>query len=270
MDDEYWWEPDAPEEEEVEDEYVEQAKPVLVKFFDENRDRVFYLKQLQVLFEKPFFHWVTARALYALDDDGLVGSEIAESASGTRVRLFFRRGHRYRRRQASRLLEIIDEMSEPEVAAGCGEHADLLFFSALMGRRFLAYGEDIREYVGKTWDETEHDLDFIIERDGVAYGCEVKNRWDYIEREELEVKLRMCGQLGVKPLFIMRGSPKSYNKLIIDQGGYALVFVAHLYPFGMRELVRKVRDELGLEADSPRAIPAGIIDRFMKWHGKQL
>ncbi len=92
MDDEYRWEPEAPEEK-AEDEYVERAKPALMKFFDENKDTVFYLKQLQVLFEKPFFHWVTARALYALDDDGLVGSEPAESASGTRVSLYFRRGH---------------------------------------------------------------------------------------------------------------------------------------------------------------------------------
>ena len=139
-----------------------------------------------------------------------------------------------------------------------------------MGRRFLACGEDIREYRGKKWDETEHNLDFIIERDDVAYGCEVKNRWGYIERGELEVKLRMCRHLGVRPLFIMRGSPKSYNKLVIDEGGYTLVFVAHLYPFGMGELVRKVREELTLEADSPRAIPAGIIDRFMKWHRKNV
>ena len=265
MDDEYRWEPEAPEEK-AEDEYVEQAKPALMKFFDENKDTVFYLKQLQVLFEKPFFHWVTARALYALDDDGLVGSEITSSEGGTRVRLFFRRGYRYRRRQASRLLEIIDEMSKPEVGEACGEQADVLFYNALMGRRFLAYGQDIREFRGTVWEETERDLDFIIERDDVAYGCEVKNRWDYISRDELELKLRMCAHLGVRPLFIMRASPKTYNKMIIDQGGYTLIFVAHLYAFGMGEMVKMVRDELGLEADSPRAIPAGIIDRFMKWH----
>ena len=205
-----------------------------------------------------------------MEEEGLIGSEIGESGRGTRVRLLFHRGHRFRRRQVSRLLHLIDEMSEPEVAAGCGEHAELLFFSALMVRGFMAYGEDTREYRGRTWEETEHDLDFIIERDDVAYGCEVKNRWDYIPRDELELKLRMCEHLGVRPLFIMRASPKTYNKMIIDQGGYTLIFVAHLYAFGMGKMVKMVRDELGLEADSPRAIPAGIIDRFMKWHLKNV
>lgn len=229
MNEEYFWEPEEPEEE-VEDEYVEEAKPALLKFLDEHRESVFYLKQIQVLFEKPFFHWVTARALYALEDEGLLGSELRESPRGIRVKLVFHRSHRYRQRQADRLLALIDEMADPEVAAACGEHADVLFFNALMGRCFLAYGQDMREYRGKEWEETGHDLDFIIERDNAAYGCEVKNKWDYIGREELEVKLRMCEHLGIRPPFIMRGSPKSYNKLIIDQGGYALVFVLTYTP----------------------------------------
>src|SRR3990170_103461 len=253
MEEDYFWEPEEADEE-VEDEYVEEAKPALLKFFDDNGDRVFHLKQLQVLFEKKFFHWVTARALYALHDDGLVGTEIAESERGTRVRLYFHRGHRYRQRQSKRVLEIIDAMSDPDVAEACGEHADVLFFNGLMGRRFLAYGQDIREYRGRVWEETAHDLDFIIERDSVAYGCEVKNKWDYIAREELEVKLRMCEHLGIRPLFIMRAAAKSYNNEIIRAGGFALIFVWHLYPFGMKGLVEVIREELGMPADCPRAI----------------
>jgi hypothetical protein len=262
MNGDYSWEP----EEEAEDEYVEKAKPVLTQFFDEHPVEVFYLKQLQVLFEKPFFHWVTSRGLYGLVDEGAIGTELVRSPQGTPVRVFFRRGHRFRRRQIAALVGLIDDMSEPEVAEACGEHADVLFFNALMHRRFVAAGEDVREYGGKTWEKTGHDLDFIVERDGVAYGCEVKNRWDYIEREELEVKVEVCEFLGVRPLFIMRASPKTYNKEIIDAGGFALVFVAHLYPFGMKGLAKRVAEELGLPADSPRAIPSGTIDRFMKWH----
>jgi hypothetical protein len=103
MDEDHFWEPEEPEEEEVEDEYVEEAKPALLKFLDEHREKVFYLKQIQVLFEKPFFHWVTARALYGLEDEGLLRSEIRESPKGTRVRLVFHKSHRYRQRQADRL-----------------------------------------------------------------------------------------------------------------------------------------------------------------------
>jgi len=78
----------------------------------------------------------------------------------------------------------------------------------------------------------------------------------------------MCDYLGVRPLFIMRGSPKSYNYEIWKRGGYAMIYEAQIYPFGQTELVKRIRDVLGLPADCPRAIPEGIIRRFMRWHEK--
>ncbi len=51
--DDYEPDPEWLQEEEVVDEYVEEAKPALLKFLGEHRERVFYLKQLQVMFEKP-------------------------------------------------------------------------------------------------------------------------------------------------------------------------------------------------------------------------
>jgi len=67
----------------------------------------------------------------------------------------------------------------------------------------------------------------------------------------------------------MRGSPKHYNNMIYEAGGYAMIFVAQIYPFGHRDLVKRIKEALELEADCPRAIPDGIIDRFMRWHNKQ-
>ncbi len=109
-----------------------------------------------------------------------------------------------------------------------------------------------------------------MERDNFVYGCEVKNKWDYIDRDELDIKLEICQFLGLKPLFIMRYSPKSYNKEIIDIGGYAMIFVAQICPFGKEELVERIKGVLELPADCPRAIPQGISDGFMKWHEKLL
>ena len=215
MADNYDWLEPVDEREPLEDAYVEQAKPELLAFLNSHRERVFYLKQLQVLFEKPYFHWITAKALYQLEADHEIQSVIAESPRGTRVRLFFAKGHRYWKRQARRLLELVDEMSEPQLAMACGEHADVLFFSALTARQFMALDQDTRTYNGKTWEETEHNLDFIIERDGIAYGCEVKNKWDYIDRDELLLKIDLCAYLGLRPLFIVRASPKSYNNAIM-------------------------------------------------------
>ena len=84
------------------------------------------------------------------------------------------------------------------------------------------------------------------------------------------VKIRICELIGVKPLFIMRQSPTVYNYEIIRRGGYAMIFEAQIYAFGQKLLVEKIRKELGLTVDCPRAIPDGIIKRFMNWHNRQI
>jgi len=47
----------------------------------------------------------------------------------------------------------------------------------------------VKEYNGKKWEKTGHDLDFVFSRNGVVYGCEIKNTLGYIEKGELELKL---------------------------------------------------------------------------------
>jgi hypothetical protein len=44
------------------------------------------------------------------------------------------------------------------------------------------------------------------------------------------------------------------------------VFGAQIYPFGAKGLVKEIQEVLGLKADCPRAVPAGMIERFLKWH----
>lgn len=257
--------------------YEEDTRAALIGHFEGHKKEVFYQKQLQVICEEirllgggSPFHWVTRRALYKLEEEGeTVHSERTESGGGVEVRLYFHKSHRYWKRQAAKLLGIIDEMAESELTRACGHHAEMLFLVALASRGFQPYGEDIREYRGRAWDETEHELDFILEKDGIAWGCEVKNTWDYIAQDELEIKLRMCGHLGVRPMFIMRASPKTYNYEIYQAGGFALIFEDHLYPFGMVGFAEKIRKELRMPADSPRAIPSGHIDRFFNWYEKQ-
>lgn len=262
-----WWESEV---EEGADPAEEAARPALIGHFESHKREIFYLKQIQVLFERKTYHWITRRALYKLvEEERVVHSKLIKSPGGVEVRLLFHKSHRYWKRQAAKLLKIIDEMADPELARACGDHAEMLFLNALASRGFQPYGEDVREYRSRVWAETEHNLDFILEKEGIAWGCEVKNTWDYIPEDELRIKLRMCSRLGVRPLFIMRASSKSYNYEIIQAGGFALIFEDHLYPFGMLKFGEKVRTELGMPAASPRAIPGGHIDRFVNWYERQ-
>ncbi len=261
------------------DPKTDEAKREVSQLLASNRQSVFYVKQLQVKFESRFYHWITARAVKELVLEGSVGAEDVPLKVGGRARFIFARGHRYRSRQVERAVAIINRYSEPLMARACGDHAEQLFLTALAEYGFLCTGRNTREVwaidnegqreLRKAWTASGHTLDFIVERDGVSYGAEVKNTWDYIERDELETKLTMCGSLELRPLFIMRHSPKTYNYLVEQGGGYAMIFVAHIYPYLAGELVREIRETFGMPCDSPRRIPDSILQRFDRWHRKR-
>ncbi|TET90471.1 MAG: hypothetical protein E3J35_06280 [Methanomassiliicoccales archaeon] len=146
----------------------------------------------------------------------------------------------------------------------------MLFENALLERRFQFIDKHSNSCFGKSWKKTEHNLDFIVERDGIPYGCEVKNTLDYIPRDELATKLEICDFLGLRPLFIMRGSPKSYNYEIIGRGGYVWIFLKQYYPLGYESLVKEMTEVLELPVKICRVIEEGDVDRFENWHKRQV
>jgi len=54
---------------------IDEAREELIKFFQENNEGVYYLKQLEVFYEKKFFHWIIAKAVNELIEDKLLGKE---------------------------------------------------------------------------------------------------------------------------------------------------------------------------------------------------
>jgi hypothetical protein len=71
----------------------------------------------------------------------------------------------------------------------------------------FAHAEEANSYGEKMWDNTNHNLDLIFERDGVAYGVEVKNTLGYLDIEEFLTKIRLVRHIGVKPVFAVRALP---------------------------------------------------------------
>jgi hypothetical protein len=262
------YDPDVLESEEVRprDRVVDEAKDELEGFFATNSRSVYYQRQVQVIFEDKYFHWITAHALLELAEEGRIASEsLLLPGTGT-ITMYRAVGHRYWRRQADDIIQLVSRFSEPAFTAALGAHGELMFDAALPGAGFLPAGRKVRSYRDRTWTETGHDLDRIFERDGVAYGTEIKNTLSYIDRGELNVKLRMCSHLGVRPLCIVRMAPKSYINDVGKRGGFTLVFKYQLYPFGQKGFADTVRTRLGLWADSPARIGEGTVQRFLKWH----
>lgn len=242
---------------------------LLSDYFAPGTRRVYYQRQLQVLLENDYFHWITAAAIKALVEEGAVGSELVTVGDSV-ARLLWPLGHRFHVREAAIVTDLIAKMGEPGFATGVGRHGETMFDAALprIGMRPLA--RDVRSHRGIEWKGTGHNLDRIFELDGVEYGVEVKNQLQYIGTTEFKAKLAMCEALRLRPFFIMRALPKSYSYEVIKRGGFALVFKYQLYPHGAERFAKEVREVLGLPVDSPPGIYDSTLNRFLSWHRKQL
>ena len=131
---------------------------------------------------------------------------------------------------------------------------------------FVMKGRNARSYGEKEWTRTDHNLDFIFARDGLAYGVEVKNTLGYMDQEELRTKIEVCKWLGIKPVFVARMLPRTWINEVIQSGGFALILKHQLYPWTHKDIAARVGRALGLPVDAPKALADGTMKRFVRWH----
>jgi hypothetical protein len=130
---------------------------------------------------------------------------------------------------------------------------------------------DVRELDGRVWMHTEHNLDRAYELDGVRYGVEIKNTLKYIDDAELSIKLQICHDLGLRPLFVVRMMPKSWAwPRIIRGGGYVMMLGEQFYPVGYEGFAAEVREHLLLPVSCPRRLADGHVEKFRRWHERNL
>lgn len=113
---------------------IDEARAELTGFFNENTEGVFYLKQVEVFFERKFYHWITAKAVNELIEDGFLRTEEVPLGEGARVKFVFNKKLRYFKRPISKCMELIREYSDPVIAIACGRQAEVLLFNALTRR----------------------------------------------------------------------------------------------------------------------------------------
>lgn len=252
------------------DPKIDEAKAALRRLFKDRPGELFYGRQLEVHLEQAFFHWITSKALRELVAEGALRVEQRPLIGQTRIRFYTSPRNRYWKRQLNEIRNLVIAYSQPSFTRALGTHGEMMFDAALPTAGFLPKAKDVRAYGGKSWMPTGHDLDRVFERDGTAYGTEIKNSLDYIPIQELRVKLQMCGHLGLRPLFIVRMAPKNYIEMIRKAGGFTLIIRYQLYPHGYETFARQVRDRLRLPVDCPSAIAEGTINRLLNWHQRQL
>lgn len=257
-------------EERQPDPREEEAVVALERLFDKNRERVFFSRQLEVLHESDWFHWVTNRALRALIARGVIRDEVRPLATGGSIHLMWHRRHRYYRRDAARVVNLVEEYADPNIGGALGLQGEFMVLEGFARKQFVMHGRNTQTFGTATWTRSDHDLDFVFERDGAAYGVEVKNTLGYMGYTELKLKIEMCRELGLRPVFAVRMLPKSWAKEVIDSGGFALILKYQLYPWVHRDLAKRVKEGLGLPVDAPRALEDGTMERFLRWHHRRL
>jgi hypothetical protein len=228
--------PDDPESDSEVIEYkrddkIDDARTSILDFFTQNPEDVFYERQLTVIFEKTYFHWITVKALLELAAGGSINSQLLELVPGVPIRFFWARSNRYWRRQAGRVTNLVRRFSENSFIHAVGFQGELLVDAALPLAGFSQVARNARSFSDKTWTATGHNLDRIVERDGIFYGVEIKNTLPYIPRDEFRIKLDLCRHLGLAPLFVSRMAPKNYNYEIIERGGCFLDSGNTVLPF---------------------------------------
>jgi len=176
------------------------------------------------------------------------------------------KSYRYYRRDAQRLVKLVEEYSDPNIGGALGLQGEALVLEGFARSQFVMKGRDTRTFADRSWTKSDHDLDFVFERDNRAYGVEVKNTLRYMDYAEFAIKIEMCRVLGIRPVFAVRMLPKAWINEVIEAGGFALILKHQLYPWAHRDLARRVRTELGLPVDSPRALEDGTMARFLRWH----
>jgi len=248
------------------DRFESAAEDRLATVFEKEEKRVFYSRQLEIMLEKDFYHWITNRALHRLLARRVILSEKRKLGGVGEINLYWSKDFRYYRRAARGVVDLVEEYADPRIAGALGIHAELMVLEGFAKGQFVLKGRNCRAFGDRSWSASEHDLDFIIERDGVAYGVEVKNTLGYMDYAELKTKIEMCKELDIKPMFVVRMLPSNWINEVLEVGGFVLVLKYQLYPLAHKELARRVAESLGLPVDSPRALEAGTMERFFKWH----
>jgi hypothetical protein len=264
------WE-DSPEEppEKPRDQEIDRATLSVLELIEANPQRVFYSTEIETRLERDHFHWITAKALLETSRTGRLQT-IRREVQGKPVNFYAHKAYRYFRRELSEKIKLLDKIYRPDFTHAIGTTAELMFDSALSRQEFFIKAKNANTWQGRSWTQTGHNLDRIVVRDDVSYGVEIKNTQNYINRVELETKLRLCQHLELRPLFILRFAPKTYIHEVSRRGGFVLLFEHQIYPMGHGPLMLEVAQKLGIKVHSPRDIKEGDMQRLMKWHHKKL
>src|SRR5438034_8451667 len=93
------------------DPFYAQAIIEIKELYKKDPKQVFYVRQLQCLFEKRFYHWVTDRAILRLEQESFLVRIPRVGRTGVTIHFYVHRSHRYPARRINEMMRIIEQYS---------------------------------------------------------------------------------------------------------------------------------------------------------------
>ena len=140
------------------DRMVDSAKEqLLVEYFAPGSQEVFYQRQLEVLLEGTYFHWIVGKALNELAAERRIGATTLELGPGTSISVYWTQGNRYWKRRANAIRATVSKFSEITFTRALGRQGEMLFDAALPRLGMVWAASNVNSYGGRTYTESGHD-----------------------------------------------------------------------------------------------------------------
>ncbi|MFQ5981055.1 MAG: hypothetical protein ACE5OZ_23180 [Candidatus Heimdallarchaeota archaeon] len=231
---------------------------------------MFWGHQLKVLFEDRHFHWNIGFALKQLVDEGElilmtersqdVRKELARlpQANINRINLY-RKKKRYYIRNTKKLLKLLNKWWDPVYFKGIGVHGESASELTFHRLGFKIAGRHTNEFNGIRYSQGDKNLDFILEKDNLNYGVEVKNTIGYPGYEDFKEKtFQLCDELEIIPWWISRNAPFNWNNDIKELEGFIYRNKAIIFPPISRQLRDQIWYQTGIPITLDEALPLKI------------
>ena len=271
---------DVHEEEMYEeiDEDVENAKPEIEKII--LQQEVVTEREVKVRLEKKFFPWITGRTLKAMEHEEIIRrvGYMGRRSRAKRIPKWFFIPYEAKYEDIVGIIEKKRRISIGVNAiltahAPAGYHAEDLFEQAFESLGFKMHGRNRSRFRGRSVKgkkgKEPPNLDFIIEKDKIVYGVDIKNwiKYEYDTRLKVQSKVRLAIQLGIVPFIIARYVDKeTFYVDIVEKEGICYYYESLLVPISYESIAREAHDVLGYPVLAVDFLPNYKVEWIGKLH----
>ena len=265
-------------EEEIElyDEYEENAEVRILEVISQHQ--VVADRELKVRLEREFFPWLIGRVVNRLIGDDkvrLVHPPGRKGRMGTPHNFYMDLSANYeenlqlllkKRRVSSYVNSLLTRLSP------AGFHAEDVFESAFNSLRFEIVGRDVSEFGDKRVKgvpgKEPPNLDFVIQRNKITYGVDIKNwiKYEFDSVSDVMDKVDLAMQLGIIPFICARYVDKDTLYKIVKIPGIVYRYETLILPPEFRTLAAEARTLLGYSVLATDALPPYKLDFMRKLH----